>query len=115
MRLSYPALLLVVAACCALGPRGMADPPRQAEGASIPVAGPAPTGDYLPPVDPEAREQAATGMLIVVVVALVVIVVLLRWTTEGKAKSASPEQDLVARASRALEEAEGSRGGRPGD
>ena len=72
----------------------------------MPLAGPAPVGDLLPPVDPELRDRAAMHMLLVMVTALAVIILLLAVVTRRqrhKQKDPSPAQEFVERATDALE------------
>lgn len=71
----------------------------------IPLAGPPPEGDGLPPTAPEAAKSASMQMLLLVVVALAAIFLLLRLVSRGRRQPLppTPEQELLERAKKALD------------
>ena len=86
----------------------------------VPVAAPPPDGDGLAPACPESRRRASVQMMLVVVVALFAIFLLLRLIAKGrKEPPPTPEQDLLDRAKRVLDEHDrtgrgnGGEGGEP--
>ena len=82
----------------------------------VPVAAPPPDGDGLAPASPEARRRASIQMLLVVVVALFAIFLLLRLIAKGrKEPPPTPEQDLIDRAKRVLDEHDRTGGGNGGE
>ncbi len=82
----------------------------------VPVAAPPPDGDGLAPASPEARRRASMQMLLVVVGALFIIFLLLRLIARGRREPPpTPEQDLIDRAKRVLDEHDRSGGGNGGE
>ena len=101
-----PRLFLLAAFLAAAAPALAA--PAVSAPADMPLAGPPPEGDLLPPVPDQVRARAAVEMLLVVVGGLVLIAFLLRLVRhkEGPPSqpAALPETDAFERARRALEE-----------
>lgn len=103
------ACLLMLAALGAFA--AGAEPPtaaRNVEALDMPLAGPAPTGDFLPPLPPRERAKAALEMLSLVVFGLVLVVIGLRWVTRSRRPDelVTPEQKLVERVHKVLDQAE---------
>ena len=78
------------------------------ESLDMPLAGPPPAGDLLPPLPPRERARAAMEMLAVVVLGLVVVVIGLRWVSRFRKPEEvrTPEQKFVERVHKVLDEVE---------
>lgn len=87
-----------------------AKPAQNVESLDLPMAGPAPAGDYLPPLPQKERERAAVEMLALVVGGLVVVVIGLRWVTRSRKPEelVTPEQQFVERVHKVLDKVEGT-------
>ena len=88
-------------------------PPRDMRGADIPIAGPPPQGDYLPPPSEEQRARASLQMLVTVAAGLAAIFVLLRWFVKPDRRAIetkTPEQALVERAEELLDKRDDQEG-----
>ena len=99
--------MLLCGVCCAAPPT----PPSE-----MPVAGPPPDTDFLPPVPDADRARAGTQMLWVVVGSLALIAVLLRLVGKraadagtGTARRANGDDGPFERARRVLEEMDKAR------
>ena len=98
-----PALVLLVSWLTTAAP-ALAAPPVAVPN-EMPLAGPPPEGDLLPPLPDQVRARAAVEMLLVVLAGLALIAVLLRWVGRRQAAPAAPAPDTpFDRARKALEE-----------
>ncbi len=99
----WQALALVVLLCC-LAPPTRAAPPVSVP-SEMPLAGPPPEGDLLPPVPEQVRARAAMEMLLVVLCGLALIAYLLRRIGRSQAPPAATTPDTpFDRARRAVED-----------
>lgn len=103
------ACLLVLATVAAF-PAGAQSPKaaQNLDAPDMPLAGPPPSGDLLPPLPPKERARAAMEMLAVVVLGLVLVVIGLRWVSRFRKPEEllTPEQKLVERVHKVLDEVE---------
>jgi hypothetical protein len=108
MRTAIACLLILAAAgaipACAQAPTAA----RNVESLELPLAGPPPAGDLLPPLPPHERAKAAVEMLALVVLGLVLVVVGLRWVSRFRKPEelVTPEQQFVERVHKVLDETE---------
>ena len=104
---------------CMLGlwrPAAMAEPPSAVPASpssnvllEIPVSGDMAAPEVPFDVDPQERARAAMQMLATVVVGFLVVLLLLRWVgarTRASRLGPAPEEDIVERATKALEQME---------
>lgn len=93
--------MMIAVHCC------WAQAPERDRGPQVPIAGPAPLDEGLPPLPDEMRQKAALQMMIVVVVALALIILLLHVfgrRMKLAAPPATPEQELTEKVDRVLRE-----------
>lgn len=115
-----PRVCLLIAICgILLAAQGVrAQPGERISGPSLPIAGPAPPDEGLPPLPDEVRQKAALQMMLVVVIALALIVLLLHVfgkRMKAAPPPATPEQELVQRVDEVLRERDsGGAGEGPG-